>query len=56
MAKHSSCDGLLHYKFSTQYVAERTFKIGAIGEVIGKMIDCATLPSPCTFAHAELAR
>ena len=27
IAKHLSCDGLLHYKFITQFVGERTFNI-----------------------------
>jgi len=28
VAKHLSCDGLLHYKFIIQFAAERIFKIG----------------------------
>jgi len=29
-AKHLSCDGLLHYKFFTQFAGEKIFKIGDI--------------------------
>ena len=28
IAKHFSCDGLIHYKFITQFDGERIFKIG----------------------------
>jgi len=28
IAKHLTCDGLLHYKYVSQFAGERTFKIG----------------------------
>jgi len=28
IAKHLSCDGLLHYKYIIQFAGERTFEIG----------------------------
>jgi len=38
-AKHLSCDGLLHYKFVTQFAADIAF-----AEVTGKMVDRVIRP------------
>jgi len=62
-AKHLSCDGLLYYKFITQFVGDRILNIGEhlVKLLHGKMVDFVTHPirfTVYTFAlkDAELAR
>ena len=53
-AKHLSYDGLLHYKFVSNYAGERTF-----GKVTGKMVEHVIRPirlKTFVLKDAELAR
>jgi len=44
-AKHSSCDGLLHYVYITECAGERNFETGKhLAKVTGKMVDCVIHP------------
>jgi len=55
-AKHLSCDGLLHYKFITQFVGERIFKIGEhlVKLLHGKMVDFVTHPIRFTLLPSKM--
>ena len=58
-AKHLSYDGLLHYKFVSNYAGERIFKIREhFGEIKGKMVDRVIRPirlKTFVLKDAELA-
>ena len=53
IAKHLSCDGLLHYKFITQFGGERNFKIG---EHLAKLQAKSLIVLIFVLKAAELAR